>query len=260
MEFKEVMRELLSAKEAKQGLHVDMIAQQILMSGYDCTEDLGIEEIKKKANQILLSESRKPKGLFAKVINPKTKRPKKGIYKLVVRRGDKPELPTIADEPNSANPGPKVTSVPSSNYIGKGGEYAVMSELLFNGYNANTMTVDEGIDIVASKHNLYYYIQVKTTNLSAGHNAHVQIKRSSFDRGMSHQVRYFVVVRCGKGEIRYFQFSEKDINGFAFNHLINMNSDVIYINIVFDPEDHRPYLQRDGKRCDISFYQNNFDL
>lgn len=260
MDIKDLMKEVLSAKDAKQGLHVDTIAQRLLVAGDECTQDLGLEEIKKKANQILLAESKKSKGIFAKLLNPKTKRTRKGMYKLVVRRGDKPELPTVVDETEPENTRKATSSAPSSNYIGKGGEYAVMSELLFNGYNANTMTVDEGIDIVASKHNLYYYIQVKTTNLSAGHNAHVQIKRSSFDRGMSHQVRYFVVVRCGKGEIRYFQFSEKDINGFAFNHLINMNSDVIYINIVFDPEDHRPYLQRDGKRSDISFYQNNFDL
>lgn len=39
----------------------------------------------------------------------------------------------------------------NTSYRGKGGEFAVMAELLYKGYNANPMTVDEGIDVVASK-------------------------------------------------------------------------------------------------------------
>ena len=82
MDIKDLMKEILSAKDAKQGLHVYTIAQRLLVAGDECTQDLGLEEIKKKANQILLAESKKSKGIFAKVLNPKTKHSRKGMYKL----------------------------------------------------------------------------------------------------------------------------------------------------------------------------------
>ena len=56
-------------------------------------------------------------------------------------------------------------------YIGKAGEHAVLSELLFLGYNAALMSVDVGVDIVATKNNEIYNIQVKTRNISKRHDA-----------------------------------------------------------------------------------------
>lgn len=40
----------------------------------------------------------------------------------------------------------------------------MFSELLFRGFNSSIMAVDDGIDIVASKGNQYFHIQVKTSN------------------------------------------------------------------------------------------------
>lgn len=48
-------------------------------------------------------------------------------------------------------------------FYGKGGEFSVVSELLFRGYNASIMSVDEGIDITASKGDKFFFIQVKTS-------------------------------------------------------------------------------------------------
>lgn len=56
----------------------------------------------------------------------------------------------------------------NSRYIGTAGEYRVISELLFKGYNANPVTVDEGIDITATKNDKQYNIQVKTSNEKNG--------------------------------------------------------------------------------------------
>lgn len=56
--------------------------------------------------------------------------------------------------------------LPNTPYIGAAGEMAVISELLFRGYNANRMIVDEGVDVVAVKDDLYYYVQVKTTSIN----------------------------------------------------------------------------------------------
>ncbi len=51
----------------------------------------------------------------------------------------------------------------STQYVGKAGEHLVVSELLFKGYNASIMSVDEGLDIVATKGERLYNIQVKTS-------------------------------------------------------------------------------------------------
>lgn len=39
----------------------------------------------------------------------------------------------------------------STQYTGRVGEHRVVSELLFRGYNASIMSVDEGLDIVATR-------------------------------------------------------------------------------------------------------------
>ena len=50
----------------------------------------------------------------------------------------------------------------NTQYVGKAGEMAVFSELLFYGYNASIMSVDDGIDLVATKDGRFFFIQVKT--------------------------------------------------------------------------------------------------
>jgi hypothetical protein len=45
---------------------------------------------------------------------------------------------------------PLLTS--ESQYVGRTGEY-IVSELIFYGYNANIISVDVGLDVVATKNN-----------------------------------------------------------------------------------------------------------
>ena len=174
-------------------------------------------------------------GRFEKVPN------KRDTYRL--------KTPTIVKRQDNLNEIP-------TNYIGKGGEYAVMSELLFSGYNANTMTVDDGIDIVASKDNIFYYIQVKTTTSGNNGKYIVQIKRTSFNRVQSNNVKYVVVIRSGIGETKFFVFDQKNIEMFYTLKCVKMNEDNIIIKIRID-ECGNPYLY-DEKEMDIAFFQNNF--
>lgn len=53
-----------------------------------------------------------------------------------------------------------------SGYTGRGGEHLVCSELLFRGFNASIMSVDVGMDIIATKDHRLFSIQVKTSNLN----------------------------------------------------------------------------------------------
>ena len=100
---------------------------------------------------------------------------KRGIYKLKKVREIKPKQIEIKLKPEIL---PKVSAL----YTGCAGEHAVLSELLIRGYNSSLMTVDEGIDIVASKGNRYFHIQTKT---SAGDEQKrtftYTIKKSVFD-------------------------------------------------------------------------------
>ena len=52
-------------------------------------------------------------------------------------------------------------NVPRAN-LGKAGEYLTAGKLLLNGFNVFSGAIDDGIDIVASKDNKFYKIQVKT--------------------------------------------------------------------------------------------------
>lgn len=259
--MREAIKAILSEKDNKEGLHVQQITDALILGYPELFETSNREQLLNKVNALLLKESKIKRGDFAKVINPKTRKARKGVYRFVKRRIDEvlPE-PIKSDEKIVVVPQNNFKAAITTNYIGKGGEYAVMSELLFQGYNANIMTVDEGIDIVASRQNVFYYLQVKTTNLTERFTANVNIKRSSFDRGLSSQLRYFVVVRCGSGETRYFKFSEEDIIRYSSQGYILISEDFIHIKIRFGVEDHLPYLYHENKQIDIKYHQNNFDL
>lgn len=155
----------------------------------------------------------------------------------------------------------------STNYIGKGGECMVMGELLFRGYNVNNMLVDEGIDIVASKNNVFYYIQVKTTNVTIQNKFHFKINQDKFNQFLDTQIRYVLVARCSvqnKDTSVYFIFANKDIQRFLHDNVIptnnGTNTTVLSIKIEYDVRTGVPYMYDGNKRADISFYMNNFDL
>ncbi|MEK7112972.1 MAG: HTH domain-containing protein, partial [Patescibacteria group bacterium] len=81
-------------------------------------------------------------------------------------------------------------------YIGKAGEYAVLSELLFRGYNAALMAVDIGVDILATKGSETFHIQVKTRNISKRHDAfHFNLRIVSFERHNAGKTFYIFVLR-----------------------------------------------------------------
>ena len=91
----------------------------------------------------------------------------------------------------------------SSQYTGKAGETAVISELLFYGFNASAMAVDDGIDVIAGKNNKYFHIQVKTSNQSDIGGFVFSIKKSSFVAKDSFQTFYIFVIRA-MGDYRYY--------------------------------------------------------
>jgi hypothetical protein len=87
MEIRNFVIKILSDKKARHtGLHVKHIALHIYCMNnnlFSNGENPTLETLKEKVNRILLYDVRKKKGsTFSRVINPKTKKYRKGVYKL----------------------------------------------------------------------------------------------------------------------------------------------------------------------------------
>jgi len=190
---------ILSRKEAKSGMHVDDISTIIFNEKGLFQEEFAnqpFEDIKKKVMSVLASDVKKKSGAkYVHVKNPKTGKDKKGWYRIkqasvsIIPQTTKPILikqpDVIIDTPQK----PKKDNL----FVGKAGECAVMSELLFRGYNVNQMMVDDGVDIVASMKNIFYYIQVKTTHTDSNNKIYSAIKTDRFDSQIGNQIRYIIV-------------------------------------------------------------------
>jgi hypothetical protein len=89
------------------------------------------------------------------------------------------------------------------NYSGKGAENLVVAELLFRGFNAQLLQVDEGIDVFATntKKNELYLIQVKYTYFKEGVTSRsIALTVSSFEKNKKANVYYiFVLEQENKG-------------------------------------------------------------
>ena len=186
---------------------------------------------------------------------------KRGNESLIVRTKDG----KYKRRPNQTPPNP--TPQIDKTFEGAAGETAVISELLFREYNANRMMVDKGIDIVASKDNVYYYIQVKTSNINNGR-INWQIKQERFDAYVVNQLRYIFVARYEekfkyKNEpvVRnmFFALSSKDIDRGRQEGWISEGINTLSIKVKFDTLTGAPKFY-DDKEVDATYFLNNFNL
>ena len=179
------------------------------------------------------------------------------------KRGNESELKYSSGKYSKRNkktpPLPPVP--PASEYVGTAGECAVISELLFCGYNANRMMVDEGVDIIAVKNNLYYYVQVKTTSIKDGR-IYTQIKTDRFNQFMSAQIRYIIVVRYddhGISRNMFFSFTPQQIDQAAYDGCIKKGDNSVSIKIKFNDKTGKPILY-DNNECSCAWNWNRKDL
>lgn len=175
----------------------------------------------------------------------------KGKYKK--RKNKRPLLDTDVPEENPI----------STDYIGRAGECAVMSELLFRGYNANHMMVDDGVDVIATKDNIYYYVQVKTASVRKGR-IYCKIGLGGFDRYVNSQIRYIIVARykdksTGVDHNLFFMFTPKEIEKYEYEKCILKGENGYNIKIKFNELNGDPMLY-DEKETGISWHMNRFDL
>lgn len=168
------------------GMHVGDIA--IAAVAQHKNLGLSAEDFHKKVQQAIANnlKLKTAKPTFAPVNwakGPRKGKPMQGWYRLKAIRNPSPVPP--------APPTP-----PKAGFTGKGGEYAVMSELLFWGFNASIMTVDDGIDIVASNDDgKFFHIQVKTATRQDSGKYSFAISQASFRRYHGSNVFYVFVLR-----------------------------------------------------------------
>lgn len=183
VEILEIAKGILKPAGLK-GMHVDAIAEAASKAHNNLS--LSVEQFSQRLQAALASnlklKTRKPS--FARVEGKKKGQYKRGWYRLKVER-----TPTAA-----AQIDPPQTD---KAFTGKAGEYAVMSELLFWEFNASVMAVDDGIDVVASKDNKYFHIQVKTAAEQTGGRFAFAIKHNSFKGHDSATMFYVFVLRRG---------------------------------------------------------------
>lgn len=144
----------------------------------------------------------------------------------------------------------------STQYIGTAGEHRVVSELLFFGYNASIMSVDEGLDIVATKDNRLFNIQVKTSNENKFNNYVADIRIISFVKFGSGNTFYIFVLRGKDTNFLILPYAEIEKNIQQKNILIVNKGKRYRINISI--RDEKLYL---GKmKNDVSYFKNNWNL
>lgn len=231
--------------EAKTGMHVRDIA--ITMLDKHLSIKVPLEEVVKKVNYVLSSAVNKKDSRFSKVENGKKNsegKPiyKKGFYK-TKRKINKPIEPTFEVAEITEDTG----------FIGKAGEYAVMSELLFRGFNVSLMTVDKGIDIVAANETgRYFHIQVKTSNEKNGQ-YYFSVRRKSFDSNNNSQT-YYVFVMRNKSKCDYLILPNTIIANLIALDVVK-GVDSLGFTIVYDSKTRRYTL---NKRQDITIHVGGF--
>ncbi|RWU06679.1 hypothetical protein DWB63_02645 [Pseudodesulfovibrio sp. S3] len=144
----------------------------------------------------------------------------------------------------------------SNLYTGKAGEYALLSELLFRGYNASIMTVDEGIDVVASRENKYFHIQVKTANRNPQGKFQFTISAKSYKSYDASTTFYVLITRrfmCNSWRSDYVVLQSSDIAKF------------IATGIIKDGKQYSLVVRYEGDKCllnrnkDVTYHLNNFE-
>lgn len=142
-------------------------------------------------------------------------------------------------------------------YTGKGGEHLVCSELLFRGYNASIMSVDVGMDIIATKENSLFSVQVKTSNLNSFDTYVFDVRKVSFERHDSGNIYYVFVLHGEKGNdflILPYHEMEKKVHERA---ILEVGHGKRYrVNIKF--RGGNIYLG--NKDNEMNYYLNNWDI
>jgi hypothetical protein len=165
-------------EQVKPGLHINDIVKAA--AEQELVPNAEIESFQKKLSAALAQNIKTKEPQFKKVVIGGRK---KGCYGLHARVIRPTKVPLVPDDLHA-----------SKNQFGKAGEYAILSELLFRGFNASIMIVDDGIDVIASKADRFFYIQAKTSK-DYGSLFQFTIKKSAFELHHASHTFYILIAR-----------------------------------------------------------------
>ncbi len=104
--------------------------------------------------------------------------------------------------------------------IGKGGETAVISEMLFRQFNANILMVDYGADVLAYKNGKTFKIQVKTRHWNKKNRTMIYFREEQIKLLFKQGMYLIVVLRDREKETNdYMIFNNLQLQRF---HKINL--------------------------------------
>lgn len=231
-------------KEAKEPLHYEEITKRALEQNLIETSGATPEA----TMNAQLSVDIKNKGKTSAFI-----RNKLGFYSLNPNFAEKEEKEEEAEEKIKEE---EIKETISTQYTGKAGEHLVVSELLFRGYNASIMSVDEGIDIVATKGNRLFNIQVKTSNENKFNRYVFDLSISSFEKYNQNNTFYIFVLRGEETNFLILPYFEVQKNVDLKNILV-VNKETRYrVNVSI--RECIVYLGNKGN--DMSYHMNNWGL
>lgn len=119
---------------------------------------------------------------------------KNALKNLENKSGDRQKkISNIAEDVEKENP---EFFQNKSRFFGRAAELHVTAELLYHGFQAANIPVDEGLDILAVKSNKTFYFQVKHKDLE--NNQHISITKSSFEKRGGGDVYYIFVLLSKK--------------------------------------------------------------
>lgn len=121
-------------------------------------------------------------------------------------------------------------------FYGEGAEYHVVAELLYNGFQAANIPVDEGLDVLAFKNNQYYYIQVKHKNLD--NNKPITFKKTSHEKRGSNM--YYIFVLLSENIRKFIILPYHIVDNWITQGSIKLNTGNEYeVDIRFINEEYR---------------------
>lgn len=142
-------------------------------------------------------------------------------------------------------------------FIGKGGEHLVCSELLFRGFNASIMSVDEGVDISAIKDNTFFGIQVKTSRENNNNVYNFHIRRKSFQKFNQGNIFYILVLKNSKDTNCIILPANEIEKRIKENAIFTVNNNNGYALSV---KTRKGKIYLGNKNHEISYFLNNWGL
>ena len=142
-------------------------------------------------------------------------------------------------------------------FTGKAGEHLVCSELLFRGYNASIMSVDSGMDIIATKNNKLFSIQVKTANANHYDTYNFDVRKVSFEKDYAGNTFYVFILK-GKMQTQFLIIPLHEMEKKVAEKAIIYVQSYKKYRVKIDVREDKIFLG--NRNHEMKYYLNNWEV